>query len=95
MSERLRGKTALITAAAQGIGRAIALAFAREGAAVIATDINLVKLRELEAAPGVEVRRLDVTDDAAVAALCRGAGTRRAGQLRGVRPPRDHPRVST
>ena len=37
MSDRLRGKTALITAAAQGIGRAIALAFARGGAAVIAT----------------------------------------------------------
>ena len=69
MSERLRGKTALITAAAQGIGRAIALAFAREGAAVIATDINLAKLGELEATPGVAVHRLDVTDDAAVAAL--------------------------
>ena len=41
MSDRLRGKTTLITAAAQGIGRAIALAFAREGAAVIATDIYL------------------------------------------------------
>ena len=69
MSDRLRGKTTLITAAAQGIGRAIALAFAREGAAVIATDINQVKLGELEGTPGVEVRRLDVTDDAAVAAL--------------------------
>src|SRR4029453_11542517 len=69
MSDRLRGKTALITAAAQGIGRAIALAFAREGAAVIATDVNPAKLGELEATPGVEVHRLDVTDDAAVAAL--------------------------
>ena len=46
MSDRLRGKTTLITAAAQGIGRAIALAFAREGAAVIATDINQAKLGE-------------------------------------------------
>src|SRR6186713_250842 len=44
MSERLQGKTTLITAAAQGIGRAIALAFAREGAAVIATDVNQAKL---------------------------------------------------
>jgi len=69
MSDRLRGKTTLITAAAQGIGRAIALAFAREGAAVIATDVNQAKLGELEASPGVEVRHLDVTDDAAVAAL--------------------------
>ena len=63
-----REKTTPITDAAQGIGRAIALAFAREGAAVIATDINLAKLGELEAT-GVEVRRLDVTDDAAVVAL--------------------------
>jgi NAD(P)-dependent dehydrogenase (short-subunit alcohol dehydrogenase family) len=55
MSDRLRGKTTLITAAAQGIGRAIALAFAREGAAVIATDVNQAKLGELEASPGVEV----------------------------------------
>ncbi|HUG38685.1 MAG TPA: SDR family oxidoreductase [Candidatus Limnocylindrales bacterium] len=69
MSDRLRGKTALITAAAQGIGRATALAFARAGASVIATDINEAKLHELAATPGVEVRRLDVTDDAAVAAL--------------------------
>jgi 2-keto-3-deoxy-L-fuconate dehydrogenase len=69
MSERLRGKTALITAAAQGIGRATALAFAREGAAVIATDVNDAKLAELGATPGIEIRRLDVTDDAAVSAL--------------------------
>ena len=69
MGDRLRGKTALITAAAQGIGRATALAFAREGASVIATDVNEAKLRELAATPGIEVRPLDVTDDAAVAAL--------------------------
>lgn len=69
MSDRLRGKTALVTAAAQGIGRATALAFAREGASVIATDVNEAKLAELGATPGIEVRRLDVTDDAAVSAL--------------------------
>lgn len=69
MGDRLRGKTALITAAAQGIGRAVAIAFAREGASVIATDVNEAKLRDLAGTPGIETRRLDVTDDAAVAAL--------------------------
>ena len=69
MSDRLRGKTALVTAAAQGIGRATVLALAREGASVIATDVNEAKLAELGATPGIEVRRLDVTDDAAVSAL--------------------------
>jgi 2-keto-3-deoxy-L-fuconate dehydrogenase len=69
VSGRLHGKTAVVTAAAQGIGRAAALAFAREGATVIATDVNLDKLRELAGTPGIQVRRLDVTDDAAIAAL--------------------------
>ena len=69
MSGRLNGKTALVTAAAQGIGRATALAFAREGAEVIATDINLDKLAEIAATPRIQVRKLDVLDDAAVAAL--------------------------
>ena len=69
MTDRLAGRTAFITAAAQGIGRATALAFAREGASVIATDVNEAKLQELGATPGIETRALDVTDDAAVAAL--------------------------
>jgi len=69
LSGRLHGKTALVTAAAQGIGRAAALAFAREGASVIASDIKMDKLSELAGTPGIEVRRLDVTDDAAIAAL--------------------------
>jgi 2-keto-3-deoxy-L-fuconate dehydrogenase len=71
MSDRLRGKTALVTAAAQGIGRASALAFAAEGARVVATDVNVGKLDELKrAAPGsLETRRLDVTDGGAVKAL--------------------------
>lgn len=46
---RLEGKTALVTAAAQGIGRATALAYAREGATVIATDINEAALADLSA----------------------------------------------
>jgi 2-keto-3-deoxy-L-fuconate dehydrogenase len=64
---RLSGKTALVTAAAAGIGRATALAFAREGARVIATDINAESLKTLT---GVETHVLDVTDPAAVNALC-------------------------
>jgi 2-dehydro-3-deoxy-L-fuconate 4-dehydrogenase len=71
MADRLRGKTALITAAAQGIGRASALAFAAEGASVIATDVNLARLEELKgAARGpLDIRRLDVMDAAAITAL--------------------------
>jgi len=69
VSGRLHGKTAVVTAAAQGIGRAAALAFAREGAAVVATDIKLDKLSELSGTPGIQVRQLDVTDDKAIAAL--------------------------
>ncbi|XP_070359451.1 uncharacterized short-chain type dehydrogenase/reductase y4lA-like isoform X3 [Equus asinus] len=49
---RLDGKVIVLTAAAQGIGRATAIAFAREGAQVIATDINESKLQELEKYPG-------------------------------------------
>ncbi|XP_013205406.1 3-hydroxybutyrate dehydrogenase type 2 isoform X4 [Microtus ochrogaster] len=58
---RLEGKVIVLTAAAQGIGRASALAFAREGAKVIATDINESKLQELESYPGIQTRVLDVT----------------------------------
>ena len=75
VTERLAGKRALVTAAAQGIGRASALAFAREGARVIATDVNMEKLAELAGIPGIETRRLDVRDDAAVAALAAEIGT--------------------
>ena len=69
MTQRLAGKKALVTAAGQGIGRAVAEAFAREGAAVIATDINEAALAELAALPGISARRLDVTDAAAIEAL--------------------------
>lgn len=69
MGDSLSGKTALVTAAAQGIGRATALAFAAEGAEVTATDINLDRLEELADTPGVSARRLDVTDAQAVNSL--------------------------
>ncbi|ASY57716.1 SDR family oxidoreductase [Sinorhizobium sp. CCBAU 05631] len=66
MSGLLAGKRAVITAAAQGIGRAAAEAFSREGALVIATDINEDKLAEL-AATGIELAKLDVLSEAAIA----------------------------
>ncbi len=69
MTARMQGKTALVTAAGQGIGRATALAFAREGARVIATDINTEALAALAGTPGITTRRLDATDAAAIAAL--------------------------
>jgi 2-keto-3-deoxy-L-fuconate dehydrogenase len=76
MTGRLAGKTAFISAAAQGIGRATALAYAREGARVIATDLNEEKLAGLVAEAGgvISVHRLDVTDAGAVASLLGGAG---------------------
>ncbi len=69
MTNRLAGKTALVTAAAQGIGRACAEAFAAEGAQVLATDLNEAKLAELAGTPGITTRRLDVLDPAAIQAL--------------------------
>ena len=68
MAGRLAGKRALVTAAAQGIGRAAALAFAAEGASVLATDIAEDKLADLAEAL-IATRRLDVTDPEAIAAL--------------------------
>ena len=62
----LEGKQAVVTAAAQGIGRATAEAFARAGARVWATDINLAKLDGLRATPNITTRELDVRDTAAV-----------------------------
>jgi 2-keto-3-deoxy-L-fuconate dehydrogenase len=63
MTGRLNGKTALVTAAGQGIGRAIAEAFVREGAKVWATDLDVAKLDGLE---GAERRGLDVLSNAGV-----------------------------
>ncbi len=71
---RLAGKTAFLTAAAHGIGRATALAFAREGARVIATDVDAAGLDALARECGATVRRLDVTDAAAIATVAREVG---------------------
>ncbi len=77
---RLEGKHALVTAAGQGIGRAIALAFVREGAQVVAADINAQALAAVQAEAGdaLQPLQLDVTDAAAVAALGQRAAEREA-----------------
>ena len=62
MGKRLNGKTILVTAAAQGIGKACVEAFQQEGAQVIASDINASRLDDLAMLPGVETRLLDVMD---------------------------------
>lgn len=68
MAGRLQGKKALVTASAQGIGRATVEAFAREGAQVIATDVNAAKLAELDGVPGITTRVLDVLNPDAIKA---------------------------
>lgn len=70
----LAGKTVLVTAAAQGIGRATALAFARAGAKVHATDVNLVRLGEIDREPNVTTAKLDVLSDEAVNAFVADLG---------------------
>ena len=74
MADRLTGKRALVTAAAQGIGRATARAFAAEGAQVFATDVNGNQLGELDGVPGVNTCLLDVTDNDAVLAVAADLG---------------------
>ena len=72
--KRLDGKTCIVTAAGQGIGRAAAERLAAEGARVIATDINEAALAELNAIEGIEAHRLDVLDGAAIADFGQLAG---------------------
>ena len=74
MGVRMKGKKALVTAAAQGIGRATALALADEGAGVLATDVDAAALERLAGTTGIETKRLDVTDQAAVAKLAEEVG---------------------
>ncbi len=71
MSGRLKGKTAVVTAAGQGIGRAIAIAFAAEGAKVIATDLDPAKLDDIAK---VKRRKLDVRSTKAVQAFAEKVG---------------------
>lgn len=73
MTQRLAGKTAFVTAAGQGIGRAIVEAFVREGARVIATDLNESLLASLKS-PSITTRKLDVLDPAAIAAAAKEVG---------------------
>jgi 2-keto-3-deoxy-L-fuconate dehydrogenase len=73
MAGRLAGKTAFLTGAAAGIGRATALAYAREGAAVIATEVDVAGLDALKKEqPQIEIARVDVLDPA----QCEAIGTR-------------------
>lgn len=69
---RLAGKTAVVTAAGQGIGRASAILFAAEGAKVVATDLDEARLAGLD---GCSTARLDVMDAAAIEAFARATGT--------------------
>jgi 2-keto-3-deoxy-L-fuconate dehydrogenase len=76
MSDRLAGKTALLTAAAEGIGRATALAFAAEGCQVWATDISEDSLSRLKAeCPSVQSRHVDVRNGRAIDEVVREIGT--------------------
>ncbi|GIQ76702.1 SDR family oxidoreductase [Bradyrhizobium sp. RD5-C2] len=74
MSNRLKGKRAVVTAAAAGIGRACAIAFAREGATVIATDINESGIATLGKDGIAETARLDVRSTAEVNAFAKRVG---------------------
>lgn len=66
MAGRLAGKTALVTAAGQGMGHACALQMAAEGATVYATDVKPELLEAFKGVPNIITRRLDVLDDVAV-----------------------------
>ncbi len=74
MTGRLEGKSALVTAAGQGIGRATALMMAAEGASVLATDINPTLLSEIEGQDGIQTEVLDVLDAAAITGLASKRG---------------------
>jgi 2-keto-3-deoxy-L-fuconate dehydrogenase len=74
MAGRLAGKAAFITAAGQGMGQAAALAFAREGARVWATDMNGAALKAIDGKDGIRTRVLDVTDEEAIKRMSQEVG---------------------
>jgi 2-keto-3-deoxy-L-fuconate dehydrogenase len=74
MAGRLLGKRAFVTAAGAGIGRACALAFAREGAFVVATDVDDKALTEIKTSGVQEIAKLDARDTAAVTAMAAKVG---------------------
>jgi len=74
MAGRLQSKVAFVTAAGQGIGRGAALAFARDGAAVWATDLNPKTLADLEGRDGIRTLQLDATDEQAIARVAAEVG---------------------
>ena len=74
MADRLKGKVAFCTASGAGIGRATAVAFAQEGARVIASDLNDASFAELKAAGVAECVKLDARDSAAIAAQAKRIG---------------------
>lgn len=74
MTLRLQGKTAFVTAAGQGIGRACALAMAAQGAQVIATDRDAALLAALPSLPNLQIQTLDVLDKAAIVDAAATAG---------------------
>jgi 2-keto-3-deoxy-L-fuconate dehydrogenase len=74
MSDRLKGKLAFCTASGAGIGRATAIAFAREGARVIATDLSQASLAGLEQAGVAECVKLDARDTEGIEAQARRLG---------------------
>jgi len=71
---RLKDKVCVVTAAGQGIGAAAARTFAREGATVWATDVDAAKLEALDGVTGIQARKLDVLDKAAIVAFAQEAG---------------------
>ena len=74
MAGRLQGRRVLVTAAAQGIGRACACALEDQGAEVLATDVNTTLLTELETEAGIRTAHLDVLDQAEIEKLVRERG---------------------
>ena len=74
MADRLKGKVAFCTASSAGIGRATAMAFAREGARVIASDINDAGFDELKKAGIAECVKLDARDAKAIEAQAKRVG---------------------